>query len=153
MIEGCKEALTRPGFELTEIPDDCKSMRQDGPFIEAGENDNLIVQRLVADENALGIFGYSFLFENQDILQDVAINGVEATFENIADGSYPVTRPLLIYVKTNHLGVVDGLKEFSELFISDEMIGEDSMLADRGLIPLDAAYREETRMTFERIAE
>ena len=69
-------------------------MRQDGPFIEAGENDNLIVQRIEADPNALGIFGYSFLYENQDKLQGVKVGGVERSFDTIADGTYGLSRPL-----------------------------------------------------------
>src|SRR3546814_16433982 len=87
-------------------------MRQDGPFIEAGENDNLIVQRLNADPAAYGIFGYSFLYENQDTLQAVKVDGVEPTFETIASGDYGISRPLFIYLKNAHRGVLPGLNEF-----------------------------------------
>src|SRR3546814_20445781 len=87
-------------------------MRQDGPFIEAGENDNLIVQRLNADPAAYGIFGYSFLYENQDTLQAVKVDGVEPTFETIASGDYGISRPLFIYLKNAHRGVIPGPHAF-----------------------------------------
>ncbi len=123
----------------------CSRMRQDGPFVEAGENDNLIVQRLEADPNAIGIFGYSFLYENADKLKDVKINGVEVTFETIADGSYPVARPLFVYIKNAHRDVVPGMKEFLEEYVSDSALGPDGYLAERGLTPLDDARRTEVQ--------
>ncbi|TNE56783.1 MAG: PstS family phosphate ABC transporter substrate-binding protein [Alphaproteobacteria bacterium] len=116
----------------------CHSIREDGAYIEAGENDNLIVQKLVANENALGIFGFSFLDQNSDKVQASTINGTEATFDNIADGSYAVSRPLFFYVKKAHVGVISGLEEFVLAFIADEATGEDGYLADRGLIPMSA---------------
>ena len=97
---------------------DCTSMRTDGPFIEAGENDNLIVQRLVADPKALGIFGYSFLFENQDQLQAVAISTVQPSMDTIGDGSYGISRPLYFYIKNAHRKVIKGLEEFVALNMS-----------------------------------
>ena len=111
-------------------------MRQDGPFVEAGENDNLIVQRLESDPNSLGIFGYSFLYENADKLKGVHVNGVEPTFDTIADGSYPVARPLFFYVKNAHRDVIPGMKEFLEEYVSDAALGADGYMAERGLTPL-----------------
>jgi phosphate transport system substrate-binding protein len=116
----------------------CSRMRQDGPFVEAGENDNLIVQRLESDPNSLGIFGYSFLYENADKLKDVKVGGVEANFDTIADGSYPVARPLYFYVKNAHRDVIPGMKEFLEEYVSDGALGPDGYLAERGLTPLAA---------------
>jgi phosphate transport system substrate-binding protein len=87
----------------------CHSIREDGAYVEAGENDNLIVQKLEANPKALGIFGYSFLEENISQLQGAQVDGVSPTFENIAASKYPVSRPLFIYVKTAHLGVIPGL--------------------------------------------
>jgi phosphate transport system substrate-binding protein len=116
-------------------------MRQDGPFVEAGENDNLIVQRLNADPNALGIFGYSFLYENQDTLKPVAIDGVAPTEVTIADGSYKVSRPLFVYVKNAHRGVIPGLDEFITEYVSEESFGEGGYLQERGLIPLSEEER------------
>ncbi|MEX3006829.1 PstS family phosphate ABC transporter substrate-binding protein [Hoeflea sp. TYP-13] len=123
----------------------CGRMRQDGPFIEAGENDNLIVQRLEADTNAIGIFGYSFLYENADKLKGVKINGVAPDFDTIADGSYPVSRPLFFYVKNAHREVIPGMKEFIEEYMSEDALGPDGYLAERGLTPLDDEARAKTQ--------
>ncbi len=127
----------------------CDRMRQDGPFIEAGENDNLIVQRLNADHAALGIFGYSFLYENLDTLKAVAVGGVAPNGETIADGSYTVSRPLFFYVKNAHRGVIQGLDEFVTEYISDESFGEGGYLSERGLIPLSIEEREATRAAWD----
>jgi phosphate transport system permease protein len=125
----------------------CGRMRQDGPFIEAGENDNLIVQRLQADPNALGIFGYSFLFENQDTLKAVAIDGVLPALETIAAGSYAVARPLYIYIKNAHRGVIPGLDEFVVEYVSEESFGPGGYLSERGLVPLPDDQRDQVRAT------
>ena len=111
-------------------------MRQDGPFVEAGENDNLIVQRLNADANAMGIFGYSFLYENLDTLKSVHIDGVEPSPETIATGDYPISRPLFFYVKNAHRGVIPNLQDFVEEYVSEEAMGPGGYLAERGLVPL-----------------
>jgi phosphate transport system substrate-binding protein len=111
-------------------------MRQDGPFIEAGENDNLIVQRLVADPNAVGIFGYSFLYENQDKLQPLQVGGVEPSMETIGDGSYGISRPLFIYIKNAHRNVIKGMEEFIKEYVSDAAMGAGGYLSERGLVVL-----------------
>ncbi|MFT4615566.1 MAG: phosphate transport system substrate-binding protein [Bacteroidia bacterium] len=112
------------------------SVREDGVYIEAGENDNLIVQKLQANPAALGIFGFSFLDENGDKVQGSIIDGVEPTFETIAEGGYPVSRPLYFYVKGAHIGKIPGIQEYAAAFTSDKAMGEDGYLTDRGLIPL-----------------
>ena len=114
----------------------CQTIREDGAYVEAGENDNLIVQKLEANPAALGIFGFSFLDQNIDRLQGSSIQGVEPTFENIADGKYPISRSLYFYVKNAHVGVVPGMREYIAEFTSEAAIGEDGYLADKGLIPL-----------------
>ena len=114
----------------------CQAVREDGAYIEAGENDNLIVQKLGANTRALGIFGYSFMEENTDKVQGTRIAGVEPSYESIADGSYPVSRPLFFYVKKAHVGVIPGIQEFVDEFVSVRAMGEDGYLADRGLIAL-----------------
>jgi phosphate transport system substrate-binding protein len=116
----------------------CQTVREDGAFIEAGENDNLIVQKLEANPNAFGIFGYSFLDQNGDKLQGSAVNGEVPTFEDIAAGKYPVSRPLFFYVKNAHVGVIPGIKEFVAEFVSDRATSDDGYLAEKGLIPLMA---------------
>lgn len=118
-------------------------MRQDGPFIEAGENDNIIVQRLVANPSAFGVFGYSFLEENRDKIQGARVNGVEDTVENISSGKYPLSRSLYFYVKKEHIGVVPGLQDFINEYVSEQAMGEDGYLEKKGLVPLPAARREE----------
>ena len=117
----------------------CHTLREDGAFIEAGENDNLIVQKLVANENALGIFGFSFLDQNADKVKAANVNGTAISFEAIADGSYPISRPLFFYVKGDHIKSVPALKPFVEAFISSAAMGEDGYLSDRGLIPMGEA--------------
>lgn len=122
-----------------------KSIREDGAYVEAGENDNLIVQKLTANPNALGIFGFSFVEQNGNAIKDIPIEGVEATYETIADGSYKVARPLFIYAKKQHVGTIPGMTEFMAEYVSDKAIGEDGYLADKGLIALPADRAEATR--------
>ena len=138
MHAGCEELdyVKDGGFDGDWIEENCSRMRTDGPFVEAGENDNLIVQRLNADPNAFGIFGYSFLFENLDTLKPVKIEGVEPNPDTIADKSYPVSRPLYFYVKNAHRGVIPGLEEFIEEYMSDDALASDGYLAERGLVSL-----------------
>jgi phosphate transport system substrate-binding protein len=121
----------------------CHTIREDGPFIAAGENDNLIVQKLEANPAAFGIFGYSFLDQNSDKVQGTLIDGIEPSFENIADGSYEISRPLYFYGKATHANVIPGIREFLVEFTSDAAWGDYGYLTDRGLIPLDAAERRE----------
>lgn len=119
------------------------AMREDGVFVETGENDNLIVQKLQANPNAVGIFGFSFLDQNADVIKGAKIDGVEPTFDAIADGDYGVSRSLYFYVKKAHVGVVPGMLEFVEEFVSDKAYGEEGYLTDKGLIPLTEEEREE----------
>jgi phosphate transport system substrate-binding protein len=138
MHAGCEELpyVQEGGFDDDWIEENCSRMRTDGPFVEAGENDNLIVQRLTADPNAMGIFGYSFLYENEDTLKDVRINGVEATLDTIASFEYPLSRPLYIYIKNAHRGVIPNLQEFVDEYMSDDAVGADGYLSERGLVSL-----------------
>ncbi|MCY4335708.1 MAG: substrate-binding domain-containing protein [Litoreibacter sp.] len=127
MEEGCEGA----GIECDGI-----GIREDGAYIEAGENDNLIVSKLKANPNALGVFGFSFLDQNADALQGSTVDGVEPTFDNIAAGDYPVSRSLYFYIKQAHVGVIPGIQEFGVEFMSEEAAGEEGYLVDKGLIPL-----------------
>ena len=117
----------------------CDAIREDGGYVEAGENDNLIVQKLEANPKALGIFGYSFLEENVSQLRGATMDGVVPTFDNIASSKYPVSRPLFIYVKKAHLGVIPGLREFVTEYMSDRSMGGEGYLADKGLVPMAAS--------------
>jgi phosphate transport system substrate-binding protein len=145
MEEGCGEFEAIKALDEDRHDEVCQRMRQDGPFVEAGENDNLIVQRLQSDPNALGIFGYSFLYENQDTLKAVAVDGVMPSAETIEDGSYTVSRPLFFYVKNAHRNVIPGLQDFVAEYVSEESMGPGGYLEERGLIPLGDAKREEER--------
>ena len=121
----------------------CHTIREDGAYIEAGENDNLIVQKLEANPDALGVFGFSFLDQNADKVQGSIIESVEPTFDSIADKSYPISRPLYFYVKKAHIGVVPGIKGFLNEFTSEKAWGEEGYLSEKGMIPLPTKMRRE----------
>jgi phosphate transport system substrate-binding protein len=121
----------------------CHTIREDGAFVEAGENDNLIVQKLEANSRAMGVFGFSFLDQNSDKVKGALVDGHEPTFDSISDGSYPVSRPLFLYVKKAHVDVIPGLRGFLEEFTSERAWGDFGYLSDRGLIPLPPAERAE----------
>ena len=123
----------------------CHGIREDGAFVEAGENDVLIIQKLAANPNAYGIFGFSFLDSNADRVQGAAIDGVEPEFETIADGAYPVSRSMYFYVKQAHVGVIPGIAEFVAEFTAERAWGPEGYLVDKGLIPLPDAERGKTR--------
>jgi phosphate transport system substrate-binding protein len=116
-----------------------KSIRKDGAYVEAGENDNVIVQKLEANKNAFGIFGFSFLEENAAKLRGVAIDGVEPTYDNISSGKYKGARPLFVYVKKQHIGVVPGIDKFVDEYVSSKAMSKDGYLARRGLVALPKA--------------
>jgi phosphate transport system substrate-binding protein len=138
MQAGCEEFDAIKGLPEDQMEQACATMREDGRFVEAGENDNLIVQKLGANPAAFGIFGFSFLDQNRDKIQGSSIDDVEPSFDNIASGDYPVSRSLYFYVKNAHLGVVPGIEEYVQEFTSEDAMGEFGYLVDKGLIPLPA---------------
>ena len=143
---GCTQFAWIKAIEKTEkdkYKSTCHSVREDGAYIEAGENDNLIVQKLEKNPDAIGVFGFSFLDQNSDKVKGASIDGVEISFEAIADGSYPVSRPLFFYVKNDHVGKVPGIAEFLAEFTSEEAWGDDGYLTEKGLIPLSKEKRDE----------
>ena len=117
------------------------AIREDGAWKDAGENDNLIVQALSRNPNLLGVFGFSFYEENMDKVQATPINGKTPTFQSIADGSYPVSRSLFFYIKKQNLGVVPGIKEYAEEFLSEKAAGSKGYLRNRGMVPLPTGER------------
>ena len=119
----------------------CHTVREDGAYVEAGENDNLIVQKLDTNPAALGVFGFSFLDQNRDKIQGSAISGIKPEFETIADGSYPISRPLYFYVKKAHAEVIPGIREYLSEFTSENPLGEEGYMSDLGLIPMPAEER------------
>jgi phosphate transport system substrate-binding protein len=122
-----------------------KSLREDGNYVEAGENDNVIVQKLEANKNAFGIFGYSFLEENSAKLRGVTFDGTEPTYDNIAGGKYKGSRPLFVYIKKQHVGMVPGVDKFAAEYVSNKALGEDGYLAKKGLVTLPKAQLEGVR--------
>ncbi|MEI8146445.1 MAG: substrate-binding domain-containing protein [Alphaproteobacteria bacterium] len=140
MLAGCQAVARRAGITIEARA--CQQVRSDGAFVEAGENDNIIVQRLIANPGTYGIFGYSFLEENQDKIQGSKVNGVEDNIDNISSGKYPLSRSLYIYVKKEHIGVVPGLQDFINEYVSDAAMGDDGYLEKKGLVPLPKADRE-----------
>lgn len=117
------------------------TIREDGMWIDAGENDNAIVKTLTKTPTAVGVFGYSFFEENADQLKAAKVDGVVPTYDNISSGKYPLSRSLFIYVKKAHVDVIPGMKEFLSEYVSDAAMSEDGYLADKGLIALPAAER------------
>ena len=146
MDAGCKDFA-----EIKALPDAkarsqaCGAIREDGGYIEAGENDNLIVQKLVTTPDALGIFGFSFYDQNRDKVKAHTIEGVKDEIEEISSGKYPIARDLYFYIKGQHIGVIPGLKEFVAEYVSEKAMGKDGYLSDKGLIPLVDAERKKSR--------
>lgn len=146
MEGGCKKFSWIAAMSKTDksaYKNICHNVREDGGYVEAGENDNLIVNKLAANPAALGIFGFSYLDQNADKVQGSLIEGQEPTFESIADQSYPVSRPLFVYVKKAHVDVVPGIKQFLAEFTTDRSWGDEGYLADKGMIPLPATQRQQ----------
>ncbi|MBT8150279.1 MAG: substrate-binding domain-containing protein, partial [Gammaproteobacteria bacterium] len=129
----------------------CHTIREDGAFIEAGENDNLIVNKLHANPSAFGVFGFSFLDQNSDKVQGSKVEGFAPTFESIASGDYSISRPLYFYVKKAHVGVVPGIVEYLREFTADSTWGDEGYLADKGMIPLDDAKRKAIRKSVRKL--
>ena len=154
MLEGCQ---SDPGMKALKKSDEarfkkiCETIREDGHYVDAGENDNLIVQKLGTNPNAIGVLGYSFLERNLDTLRDVAIDGVSASYQTISDLSYPASRPLFIYVKAKHVRAIRGMQAFLDEFTSERAWGPDGYLKRRGLIPSPDAVRAENRQRAENL--
>ena len=146
MEGGCKSVAWIAALKKTDknrYKAICHTVREDGAFVEAGENDNLIVQKLEANPNAFGIFGFSFLDQNLEKVKGAKVDGVAPTFDAIADGDYPVSRPLYFYVKKVHVDVIPGLRGYLREFTSERAWGEEGYLSDRGLIPMPDDERGE----------
>jgi phosphate transport system substrate-binding protein len=151
MEVGCESFPAVAALDDDAMTAACHTIREDGAYIEAGENDNLIVQKLEANPAALGIFGFSFLDQNSDKVQGSSINGVTPDFDAIADGTYPVSRPLFFYVKEAHVDVIPGIREFLAEFTSDTAWGDFGYLSDRGLIPMPQAERSKVAMSVQSL--
>jgi phosphate transport system substrate-binding protein len=145
MDTGCEEFDMIKNMDKKDMKKACQTIREDGAFIEAGENDNLIVQKLEVNPDAMGIFGFSYLDQNSDKIQGSYVEGVQPTFDAIADGTYPVSRPLFFYIKKAHVGTIPGIAEYVNEFTSDKAWGPDGYLADKGMIPMPDDERAKFR--------
>lgn len=146
MKGGCPAAVKKANKKA------CKIMREDGVVIEAGENDALIVQKLQSNPDSFGIFGFSYLENNDDNIQAATIEGVDISLESIQNYKYPIARPLFFYVKKAHISVIPGLKEYLNSFTSEKAIGDEGFLVDAGLVPLKAKQRNALRNTAKTLA-
>jgi phosphate transport system substrate-binding protein len=153
MEGGCKTFASIAALARDALLTACHTLRDDGHYIEAGENDNLIVQKLEASPRQLGVFGYSFLEQNGDKVQGAHIDGVAPDFDTIAEGTYPVSRPLYFYVKKAHVEVIPGIRQYLAEFTGDAASGEFGYLTDNGLIPLPARERTEVQAQVKSLAE
>lgn len=137
MLKGCN---SEPAMQALKKGNEtahkkiCEQVREDGAFIEGGENDNLIVQKIAANPQALGVFGFSFMEENGDRVKDVPLSGVTATYANIASGLFPASRPLFIYIKAQHVPAVRGMREFLAEYARESTWGRQGYLARKGLV-------------------
>jgi phosphate transport system substrate-binding protein len=144
MLKGCE---TNPAMKALKETNEakfkaiCTKLREDGAYVETGENDNLIVQKLAATPNMLGVFGYSYLEENLDKIKDVPINGIPATYANIASFKYPASRPLFLYAKAQHMRAIRGMKEFLVEYSKESTWGKNGSLSKRGLVAAPDAVR------------
>lgn len=146
MEGGCKTVAWIAALEKTDSAHYkaiCHGVREDGAFIEAGENDNLIVRKLSENADLLGIFGFSFLDQNADVVNAAQIDSQAPTFESISDGSYPVSRPLYFYVKKAHVGTIPGIEQFLAEFTSERAWGDEGYLAEKGMIPMAEEQRKQ----------
>ncbi|MCU0890914.1 MAG: substrate-binding domain-containing protein [Sandarakinorhabdus sp.] len=152
MLKGCN---SEPAMKALKKSDEsahkqiCEKVREDGAFIEGGENDNLIVQKIAANPQALGIFGYSFVEENADRVKGLALGGVEPSYDNIANGAFPAARPLYLYLKAQHVPAVRGMREFLAEFARESTWGRKGYLSRKGLV----ASPEPVRQAGEAVAK
>jgi len=145
MEGGCNQLPEIKALNLDKKVHDkvCQTIREDGGYVEAGENDNLIVQKLDANPNAFGAFGYSYLDQNSDKIQGNLIDGIDPTFDTIATAKYPVSRAMFVYAKKAHVGQIPGVKEFLAEYTAEKAWGKTGYLSDKGLIPMVDAERKD----------
>ena len=151
MEAGCEEFEAVTSLDEARMEEVCTTMREDGAFVEAGENDNVIVDRLQSQPGSRGIFGYSFYDQNRDALQVATIEGAKPTADAIAADEYPLARPLFIYVKDQHVGVIPGLGEFLDYYTSPDVWGPEGFLVDSGLIPMAEERRDEVASNIDEM--
>ncbi len=154
LADGCKDsgaldALKKTGLDDKAAATACIAVRKDGKAIDIDGDYPETLARIAANKTGVGVFGLYFYENNADKLKVATVNGVKPSAETVASGQYPVSRPLFFYVKKAHIGVVPGLKEYVDFFLSDQMIGPDGSLAEYGLVPAPDAEREAQRAAFD----
>jgi len=152
MEGGCKAFPALAARKGDEYRAACHTLREDGRYIDAGENDNLIVQKLEANPRAVGIFGYSFLEQNADRVQGASVDGVAPDFDTISDSTYAISRPLYFYVKKAHVSLIPGIREYLTEFTSDSAWGDFGYLSEKGLVPLAEDERREVAAAVRSLA-
>jgi phosphate transport system substrate-binding protein len=130
----------------------CTGIREDGAYVEAGENDNLIVQKIEANPGTVGIFGYSYLEENQDRLRGIAVNGVAPNYDTIASFKYPGARPLYIYIKNAHAGAIPAVRAYAAEFTKESAFGPNGYLRHAGLIAAPNPVRAHSQQLARALA-
>jgi phosphate transport system substrate-binding protein len=145
MEAGCRTYAWLDGLRSQDEPRfkrACDSIREDGAYVEAGENDNLIVQKLGANKDAVGVFGYSFLEENLDKLKGAVVDGVSPTYDSVASGKYPASRPLFIYIKNAHANAIPAVRAYAAEFTKESTFGPNGYLRrTAGMIAAPTAVR------------
>ncbi|EJF90264.1 PstS family phosphate ABC transporter substrate-binding protein [Bartonella tamiae] len=154
MSEGCKEsgaeaAMKSSGMDDKAIAAACIAVRKDGKAVDIDGDYSETLARIASNKTGVGVFGLAFYENNADKLKIATVNGIRPSVETISSGEYPVSRPLFFYVKKAHLGVIPGLKEYVEFFLSDQMVGPDGPLAEYGLVAAPDEEREDQRAKFE----
>src|SRR5690606_34582786 len=149
MAAGCdRDAVKAAGIDEKEVAKACVAVRKDGAAVDIDGDYTETLARIDANKTGIGVFGLAFYENNADKLKVATIGNVVPTVESISAGEYPVSRPLFFYVKKAHLGVIPGLREYVDFFLSEDMIGPDSPLADYGLVPAPDAERDTFRANF-----
>ena len=146
---GDMEVRVEGGMDKKAAEKDCMAVRKDGAAVDIDGDYTETLARIDANKTGMGVFGLAFYENNTDKLKVATISGVNPSTETIASGEYPVSRPLQFYVKMAHIGVIPGLKEYVEFFLSDQMVGPDSPLAEYGLVSAPEEEREAQRSSFE----
>ena len=143
--KGCENFPEVKALSDKERKKACERMREDGAYVDMGENDNLIIQKLTVNPHAIGVMGYVFFEQNQDRLSAARFAGVAPNLERIKKSEYPLARSLYVYAKASHFAMTQALADYVGLFLSEMAAGDGGFLTDRGLIPLPLAKRAEAR--------
>lgn len=153
MDPACEKTPEAAALPADERKKTCGQVREDGVWTDVSEDYALVMGKLKGNPTAVAVFTYSYLEQNRDKIKASTVDGIAASLETIADGKYPISRPLFIYVKQAHIGVIPGLAEFVAEFVSDKAAGQDGYLVDKGLIPMPKKELEAQRAAAKALAK